>query len=296
MKPTRSLVAAFAATALLVTGTVASHAAGAGAGTSTSASASNPFQRGPDPTPQSIDAELGPFKVDKAAVPPGQGFGGGTVHFPTDTSQGTFGAVAVSPGFMSPEFMISWYGPRLASQGFVVLTMSTNTPADTPSMRADQLLAALKYVVEQSPAKSRVDGSRLAVMGHSMGGGGSLEAAIKNPALKATIPLEPWHLFTDFTKVRTPSLVIGGQLDFIAPAGAMAKPFHDSIPAGVKKGYIELAGASHFEPIAPNVTIARYSISWLKRFVDNDTRFEQFLCPVPKDPKASVFLVTCPLG
>jgi hypothetical protein len=25
-----------------------------------------------------------------------------------------------------------------------------------------------------------------------------------------------------------------------------------------------------------------YSISWLKRFVDNDTRYEQFLCPAPR--------------
>ena len=27
------------------------------------------------------------------------------------------------------------------------------------------------------------------------------------------------------------------------------------------------------------MTIAKYSISWLKRFIDNDTRYEQFLCP-----------------
>lgn len=29
---------------------------------------------------------------------------------------------------------------------------------------------------------------------------------------------------------------------------------------------------------SPNTTIARYAISWLKEFVDNDDRYEQFLC------------------
>ncbi|WP_040406255.1 alpha/beta hydrolase family protein [Amycolatopsis nigrescens] len=256
--------------------------------------ADNPFQRGPEPTTGSIEAEKGPFAVTQAPVPPGDGFSGGTLTYPNDTSQGTFGAVAISPGFISPEFLISWYGPRLASQGFVVLTISTNTPVDTPSARADQLLAALKYLVEKSPAKDRIDPSRLAVMGHSMGGGGTLEAAGRNPALRAAIPLHPFHIGQDFSKVSTPTLVIGGQVDFVAPAPLFAVPFYDSLKATSNKGYIEIAGGSHFDAVIPNVTIAKYSISWLKRFVDNDTRYEQFLCPLPKDPKTSAFKGNCP--
>jgi alpha-beta hydrolase superfamily lysophospholipase len=227
----------------------------------TAHAAGNPFQRGPDPTIASIEAERGPFAVTQAQVPAGNGFGGGTLTYPTDTSQGTFGAVAISPGFLSPESLIAWYGPRLASQGFVVLTIATNSPADFPTSRADQLLAALKYLVEHSPAKDRIDGSRLAVMGHSMGGGGTLEAAARTPALKADIPLEPWDLGQTFANVHTPTLIFGGQFDFIAPASAHAIPFYNSIPASTDKAYIELAGASHFDPISPNVTIARYSIS-----------------------------------
>ncbi|WP_435838653.1 poly(ethylene terephthalate) hydrolase family protein [Streptomyces albogriseolus] len=45
---------------------------------------------------------------------------------------------------------------------------------------------------------------------------------------------------------------------------------------------LELNGASHFAPNLPDTTIAKYSISWLKRFIDNDTRYEQFLCPLPQ--------------
>ncbi|NGN63316.1 alpha/beta hydrolase [Streptomyces sp. A7024] len=255
----------------------------------------NPHERGPAPTQQSIEAEKGPFEVDKVTVPGGDGFAGGTIYFPKDTSKGKFGGVAISPGFMSFEAMVSWYGPRLASQGFVVFTIGTFTPMDIPSSRADQLLASLKFLVEKSPAKDRVDGTRLALMGHSMGGGGTLHAAARTPGLQAAIPLTPWELTSDFSKVQVPTLVFTGQADFVAPA-SMGKSFYQSIPDSTEKGYVELAGGSHFDPLFPNVTYAKYSISWLKRFVDNDTRYDQFLCPVPKDPKLSAIEETCPLG
>ena len=41
--------------------------------------------------------------------------------------------------------------------------------------------------------RSRIDASRLAVAGHSMGGGGSLEAALDRPSLQAAVPLAPWN-------------------------------------------------------------------------------------------------------
>ena len=51
-----------------------------------------------------------------------------------------------------------------------------------------------------------------------------------------------------------------------------AQPFYASFPASLPKAYPELAGASHF-PHSSNTTIAQYSICWLKRFVDDDTRY-----------------------
>ena len=57
----------------------------------------------------------------------------------------------------------------------------------------DQLLAALDWLTTTSTVKSRIDASRLAVMGHSMGGGGALEAAKDRPSLQAAIGLTPWN-------------------------------------------------------------------------------------------------------
>ncbi|MFZ4188391.1 bis(hydroxyethyl) terephthalate hydrolase [Streptomyces pseudogriseolus] len=248
------------------------------------AAADNPYERGPAPTESSIEALRGPYAVSEVSVSrlSATGFGGGTIYYPTTTADGTFGAVAVSPGYTALESSISWLGPRLASQGFVVFTIDTNTTLDQPASRGDQLLAALDYLTQRSLVRNRVDSSRLGVMGHSMGGGGSLEAAKDRPSLQAAIPLTPWNLDKTWSEVRTPTLIFGADGDTIAPVSSHAEPFYSNLPSSLDRAYLELNNATHFTPNSSNTTIAKYSISWLKRFIDNDTRYEQFLCPLPR--------------
>ncbi|WP_414938444.1 alpha/beta hydrolase family protein [Amycolatopsis sp. cmx-11-51] len=262
----------------------------------TAYAAENPYERGPDPTENSIEASRGSFAVSETSVSrlSVTGFGGGTIYYPTSTSQGTFGAVAISPGYTATQSSIAWIGPRLASQGFVVFTIDTNTIYDQPASRGDQLLAALDYLTQRSTVRSRIDTSRLAVAGHSMGGGGSLEAAQDRPSLQAAVPLAPWNTQKSWSSLRVPTFVIGGESDAVAPVASHSIPFYTSIPAAAEKAYMELDNASHFFPNTVNTTMAKYTISWLKRFVDNDTRFEQFLCPAPDDRAISDYRDTCP--
>ncbi|MEU5659509.1 dienelactone hydrolase family protein [Streptomyces sp. NPDC047737] len=245
--------------------------------------ADNPYERGPAPSNSSIEALRGSYATSQTSVSSlsVRGFGGGTIYYPTSTSDGTFGAVVISPGFTAYESSIAWLGPRLASQGFVVFTIDTNTTLDQPASRGDQLLAALDYLTGSSSVRSRVDSSRLGVMGHSMGGGGTLEAAKDRPSLQAAIPLTGWNTDKTWPEVKTPTLVIGADGDTIAPVLTHSQPFYNSLPSSLDKAYLELRGATHFTPNTSNTTIAKYSISWLKRFIDNDTRYEQFLCPLP---------------
>ena len=259
--------------------------------------ADNPYERGPDPTERSIEAPRGPFSVSETNVSSlvVSGFGGGTIYYPRDTSEGTFGAVAIAPGFTAGEGSMAWYGPRIASQGFVVFTIDTLTRLDQPDSRGRQLLAALDYLTQRSSVRSRIDSSRLAVMGHSMGGGGSLEASESRPSLKASIPLTPWNLKKNWRNNRVPTLIVGAENDSIASVRTHAEPFYESIPSTTNKAYLELNNATHFAPNISNTTIAKYSISWLKRFVDNDTRYEQFLCPPPRpDRDIEEYRDTCP--
>ena len=267
---------------LLLTAVLASAALVAQPGSSSAAE--NPYERGPEPTAASIEAARGPFATASTTVSDlaSPGFGGGTIYYPTSTTEGTFGGVAISPGYTAAQSSIAWLGPRLASQGFVAITIDTNSRYDQPASRGDQLLAALDYLTQTSSVRSRVDGSRLAVMGHSMGGGGTLEAAKDRPSLQATVGLTPWNADKTWPEVSTPSLIIGAENDSIAPVGSHAEPFYASVPATTPKAYAELDGASHFAPNTSNTPIARNSIAWLKRFVDDDTRYQQFLCPAPR--------------
>ncbi|MFD7093292.1 bis(hydroxyethyl) terephthalate hydrolase [Streptomyces xanthophaeus] len=259
--------------------------------------ADNPYERGPAPTVASIEASRGSYSVGQTSVSSlsVSGFGGGTIYYPTSTADGTFGAVAVSPGFTADQSSIAWLGPRLASQGFVVFTIDTNTRYDQPASRGEQLLAALDYLTGRSSVRSRIDSTRLGVMGHSMGGGGALEAVKARPSLQAAIPLTGWNTDKSWSEVRTPTLVVGADGDTVAPVATHSEPFYTSLPSTLDKAYLELNGATHFTPNTSDTTIAKYSLSWLKRFIDNDTRYEQFLCPLPR-PSLTIeeYRGTCP--
>ncbi len=253
--------------------------------------ADNPYERGPDPTVDTIRSTAG-YQVLNRSVPNGStpGFGAANVWAPSNSAPGeTFGAVAISPGFLAPEVTIKWLGPRLAAQGFVVITFETNNPFDQPASRGLQLLAALRYLTTSSSQKAKVDPSRLAVVGHSMGGGGTLEAAKRQPSLKAAVALTPWNQDKTWPEIQTPTLIVGAENDTIAPNATHSVPFYNSLPATLPKAYLELNAVDHLiviPPFSPNTAIATSTITWLKRFVDNDTRYSPMLCPAPIGPPA----------
>jgi len=260
------------------------------------AAAANPYERGPAPTTSSIEASRGSFAIAQVSVARSAvtGFGGGTVYYPTSTAAGTFGAIAVSPGFTASQSSVAWLGPRLASQGFVVITIDTLSVYDQPDSRGTQLLAALDYLTRTSSVRTRIDSTRLGVMGHSMGGGGSLAASRTRPALQAAIPMTPYHGTKNWSSVRVPTLIIGAENDSVASVTAHAEPFYTSMSSAPDKAYLELNNASHSAPTSANVTVAKSSISWLKRFIDNDTRYDQFLCPAPSGSAIQEYRDTCP--
>ncbi|MGX7828146.1 alpha/beta hydrolase family protein [Actinokineospora sp. 24-640] len=265
-------------------------------GTQVATAAENPYQRGPNPTESSIEATRGPFATSEVSVSSWSvtGFGGGTIYYPTSTAEGTFGAVAISPGYTASQSSIAWMGPRFASHGFVVITIDTNSRYDQPSSRGQQLLAALDYLTQRSSVRTRIDPTRLGVAGHSMGGGGSLEAASSRTSLKAAVPFAPWNTDKTWSEVRTPTFIIGGENDSVAPVSSHSEPFYQSLTGARDRAYMELDGASHFFPQSPDTLVAKYTVSWLKRFIDDDTRYDQFLCPAPDDRGIQEYRNSCP--
>jgi len=233
---------------------------------------------GQAPTSSNITGN-GSFSTSSTSISPFvSGFGGGVAYYPTAT--GRYPVVAISPGYTASWSSISWLGPRLASWGFVVVGIETNSRYDQPSSRGQQLLAALNWAVNSSPTavRSRVDGSRRGVAGHSMGGGGTLEALSSDTSglVKAGVPIAPWNTDKTWSEVTEAVMIVGGESDSIAPVSSHSIPFYNSISG--PKGYVELNNASHFFPQSTNATLSRAIVSWFKRYLNNDTRFVPFTC------------------
>ncbi len=246
------------------------------------------YEVGPNPTLSALQASQGPLSVSSTIVPSSvSGFGGGTIYFPSNAQQ-ELAAIAVAPGFTNYQSAIQWWGPLLASHGYVVITIDTNGRFDNPNSRSLQLDAALSHLIDEgnranSPISGIVDENRLATMGFSMGGGGSLISASRN-RLSAAVPLAPWNSGgNDFDQIGVPTMIMACENDTTASVNSHASPFYNTIPNSTDKAYMEITNGPHNCANGDNgngndALLSTYGVSWMKRFLDKDQRYAQFLC------------------
>jgi hypothetical protein len=72
-----------------------------------------------------------------------------------------------------------------------------------------------------------------------------------------------------------------------------AEPFYTQITQAEKQ-YVELAGADHLVGASDQTIQSRSALAWFKRYLDNDTRYNQFLCPPVSGAGVSETRNTCP--
>ena len=245
------------------------------------------YETGPTPNLNFVQASRGPQTVATANVPrSGSGFGGGTIYYPSSISD-EMAAIAIAPGFTNTRSAVAWWGPILASHGFVVITIDTNSRFDQPESRSRQLDSALSYLIDQgntsnSPLSGRIDENRLATMGFSMGGGGALQSASRN-RLSASVPLAPWNVGgNNFNQIRVPTMIMACENDGTASVNVHASPFYNAIPNSTDKAYLEINNGQHNcstgQSTANRSLLSTYGLSWMKRYLDKDGRYNRFLC------------------
>ena len=258
--------------------------------TSTTAGNSPAAVVGDAPTEASATA-MGPFPVKTYTdgYPDSDAYADSTMHYP-DGAPGLYPAIAIVPGFASAQSSIQPWGPFLASHGFVVLTIGTNSTLDQPDARSVALLGAIETIKGEntrdgSPIKGKLDLDRLAVGGWSMGGGGTLITINTHPEFKAAICFCPWNPGATFPMAKTPVLFLAAANDELA--AGQSQPFYDSIPDTTPKLLWERSDADHFnnDPTYEMGAMGRYGLSWLKTFLAGDDRYRQFL--LVKGPNAS---------
>ena len=251
-----------------------------------------------EPTIESLTV-AGPFDVERLretdGLRDGPRYRGATIYYPPETAH-PLASVVIVPGWGSSERSIQGWGPFFASHGIVTMTIGTNNPPkDFPKDRADALIDAIATLAaentrEESPIFQRLDLSRIAVSGWSMGGGGAQLAAIQNPTLKAAIGLCPWHEPGGIFNHAVPLLIIGGENDRRAPFNEHALIHYCTTPSTTPKLLFEVRGAGHWVANGPkgiyrdtgNGDVGRIALAWLKVFLVGDERYRKFLLTEPE--------------
>jgi triacylglycerol lipase len=198
------------------------------------------------------------------------------------------GAIAFTPGYGSQGDAYAWWGPMLASFGYAVMIIDTNDPTDTLEARKNALIAAVDFLRAEntqsdSPIAGRIDTDKIAIMGHSIGGGASLAAADQlGDSIKAVIPLSPYccelgqSFSGDYSGQDVPTLIFASAEDTVAPPADHARALYDSISDSTARAYLEFATGDHV--ISTNggtdlPTLGRYSLAWYKLHLDGETRY-----------------------
>lgn len=244
--------------------------------------------------------QMGPYKFDKYTDGlDNPTYESSVMYYPTDATP-PFAAAVFSPGFTATKENYEMFlGPLLASHGIAILLTTPTTTGDLPTQRAEDLEAAVMQITIEngrsgSPLQGKLATDRVCVTGHSMGGGGTLWAATDlGNMIRCAVPLQPWQPGQSFDQIVAPTMFIAAQSDTVADVASNAKLFFDSMPATVKKYYVEFAGASHFLTTNDLGTAydaqSKYMIAFYKVYLEDDLRYLDVL-NAPPDAALSMYI------
>jgi len=169
------------------------------------------------------------------------------------TRGGPYPAVAFAHGYMNRS---SWYAETLrtiAASGYVVIAPDSETGRFPSHGRlANDLNRSLRWLSEKSTTgttdvpRGKVNPARLAVAGHSMGGGVALLAAARSRAVDTVVTLAAAETVPPASvavrRLRVPSLFVVGSDDGIVPAAGTAVMFRRAASPSV---LATITGGSH---------------------------------------------------
>lgn len=183
-----------------------------------------------------------------------------TVYCPS--TGGSLPSITIVGGWLCGEHVLAAWGPFFASHGIVAMTIGLRAPGNHKiPVRSQALLDASKALQSENSREGsklfdRLDASRRAVMGYSLGGGGAQLAALEDPALKCVIALAPHasghesfksgHKLTD----SVPTLFLVGSADSEAPTRSQSLPHYNMTTA--PKLLFEIKGGDHFVVNGPS--------------------------------------------
>ena len=192
-------------------------------------------------------------------------FTSATIYYPTSDGMGLLPSIVIVGGWGCGEQAMAAWAPFYASHGIVAMTIGTPAPwTDSPAARCKALLDASlalqsEHEHQGSVLQGRLDVSRRAVQGYSLGGGGAQLAALTDQTLKCVIALVPddGYMFPSRHKLVFPSqpptavpvLILCGEKDGEAPPKKFAWRHYRQ--TGAAKLIFEVKGGDHYDSLGP---------------------------------------------
>jgi dienelactone hydrolase len=224
-------------------------------------------------------------------------------------------AVVLMHGFAGDRQAVSGFARRLAAGGYAVLAIDARghgdnrNPYDRGFAAADTFAPDLQAATDFLRTTPFVDGSRLAVAGHSMGAGASLDYATRDSGIDAAVMLSGgWRMEGPYRPSNALFLYAEGDPDFIRERSlALAARLADVAEAEPGRRYgspdrfdavraAEVPGANH-ENVVRSEAAVRETLAWL----DAAFGVQASRAQTPSDPRAPAlallrlaFLLTLP--
>jgi len=210
-------------------------------------------------------------------------------------------AVVVMHGFAGDRLSMSGFSRRLAAAGYAVLAIDArghgqNRNAFARSWaQAGYFFPDLRAAVDFLRAYPFVDGSRIALLGHSMGAGASLDYATRDSGIDAAVLISGgWRLEGPYRPPNVLFLYASGDPDLLKGraqelAARLARP--ETLEPGRTYGrpqrhdavrLHEVAGTNH-QTIVWSEEAVRESLAWL----DAAFGVERLPRPTPEDPRVT---------
>lgn len=193
-------------------------------------------------------------------------FTSATIYYPTSDGMELLPSIVIVGGWGCGEQAMAAWAPFYASHGIVAMTIGTPAPwFDSPAARCKALLDASlalqsEHEREGSALQGRLDVSRRAVQGYSLGGGGAQLAALTDQTLTCVIALVPddgkamyrsAHTlsFPNQPPTSVPVLIVCGEKDDEADPKKQGWPQYRQ--TGAAKLIFEVMGGDHYSTAGP---------------------------------------------
>lgn len=217
--------------------------------------------------------------------------------------------VIMSPGFQMARTQYTSYAKHLASWGFTVVL--TDYADSGFSIDHNKCAADIKNVIDWGIAQPGVDATKVAVVGHSLGGKLSTYAATLDARIKAVVGWDPVDsnnpsvVPEKMTSIQAAIAVVGETTNASGggmPCAPMAENFEKFYAAAPSPAYsLTVAGADHMDwvddpscfvcgfctagsasPELARTVTRRLNVAWLRRILFADTTMDAWLDTPPE--------------